>query len=443
MLYEQKNETAMIVHLRTILASRLTIEQFRQRPGDFSRQRLLTFARLTVLILRGHKLALQNALNKAFAALADLFRVPTASAYCQARQKLKPELFAHLNQIVCQDFYQLAGAEGALQRWRGHRLLASDGTYLTLPDNPDTRAAFSVQTNQYDQADCVQALCCVLYDLRNDLGLAAALGKRQGEKKLLFAELWPATQANDVLVFDRHYADYAVLAYAQAQKRHVIVRLPQPGFAAARAFWSSQAEQQLLDLPCPVSARAFVAQHGLPESLRVRLIRVILDNGSTEVLLTTLLDSPTYPASEFKQVYGWRWGEETFFDRLKNIFEAERFSGQSVLAIKQDFYGVLFLDSLESILSKPDEAALQAEAQERQTQTTPQVNHAVSYVALVERVVQLLVGQQSVDEVLNELHHLFRKNPTRARPGRQLERNKQLRYAYRLRFHKYVKKLLA
>ncbi|MFL6275924.1 MAG: hypothetical protein ACJ74G_16610, partial [Blastocatellia bacterium] len=78
-----------------------------------------------------------------------------------------------------------------------------------------------------------------------------------------------------------------------------------------------------------------------------------------------------------------------------------------------------------------------------QTQTTPQVNHAVSYVALVERVVQLLVGQQSVDEVLNELHHLFRKNPTRARPGRQLERNKQLRYAYRLRFHKYVKKLLA
>src|SRR5205823_5334117 len=100
---------------------------------------------------------------------------------------------------------------------------------------------------------------------------------------------------------------------------------------------------------------------------------------------------------------------------LKNIFEAERFSGQSVLAIKQDFYGVLFLASLESILSKPDEAALQAEAQERQTQTTPQVNHAVSYVALVERVVQLLVGQQSVDEVLNELHHLFRKNPTRAR----------------------------
>src|ERR1041384_4641797 len=140
MLYEQKNEAAMMAHLRATLDSPLTIEQFRQQPQDFSRQRLLTFARLTVLILRGHKLALQNALNKVFAALADLFRVPTASAYCQARLKLKPEVFAHLNEIVCQDFYQLAGQEGSVQSWRGHRLLACDGTYLSLPDNADTRA---------------------------------------------------------------------------------------------------------------------------------------------------------------------------------------------------------------------------------------------------------------------------------------------------------------
>ena len=118
MLYEQKNEAALIARLRATLACPLTIAQFRQRPQDFARQRLLTFSRLTVLILRGHKLALQNALNKLFGALADLFHVPTVSAYCQARHKLKPELFAHLNEVVCQDFYQLAGDEGSVQGWR-------------------------------------------------------------------------------------------------------------------------------------------------------------------------------------------------------------------------------------------------------------------------------------------------------------------------------------
>lgn len=400
-------------------------------------------SRLTLLILRGHKLSLQNALNKVFSALADLFRVPTASAYCQARQKLKPELFAHLNEQVCRDFYQLAGKEGEVRLWRSHRVLACDGTYLTLPDNADTRAQFTLQTNQFDRADCVQALCCVLYDLRNDLGLAAALSKRQGEKVLLFSELWQATEPTDVLVLDRHYADYAVLAYAKASNREIIVRLPVRRFAAAREFWQSSAAEQIIELKCPVSAREFVNKQGLSQELRLRLIRVELDNSTTEVLMTTLLDGEVYPAQEFKQVYAWRWGEETYFDRLKNIYEVERFSGKTVLAIKQDFYGVLFLSSLESVLSKSDEEALQAEAEKRKTRTEPRVNRSVSYVALVEKVVELLVSKRAVEEVVEELHHLFRKNPTRARPGRNYERKKQRRYAYRLRFHKYVKKLLA
>lgn len=388
-------------------------------------------------------MAFQNALNKVFSSLADLFRVPTASAYCQARLKLKPELFAHLNEQVCQDFYRLAGEEGSLQLWRGHRLLACDGTFLTLPDNADTRAQFSVQTNQYQEADCVQALSCLLYDLMNDLGLRAALGKRQGEKKLLIAELWQATEPGDVVVFDRGYCDYTVLAYAQASNREVIVRLPQRRWAETRQFWQSQAVEQIITLPCPETAREMVEREGLSQSLRVRLIRVKLDDGTQEVLVTTLTDKKAYPAIEFKQVYGWRWREETYFDRLKNIFEVERFSGESVISIEQDFYGVIFLASLESVLSKSDEEGLKEEAERRGTATMPQVNQAVSYVALVDRVVELLVGQKEVEEVLEELHHLFRTSPTRARPGRHNERKKQLRYAYRLRFHKYVKKLLA
>lgn len=321
--------------------------------------------------------------------------------------------------------------------------MACDGTYLTLPDNAATRAQFSVQTNQYLAADCVQALSCLLYDLLNDLGLRVALGKRQGEKNLLFAELWQATEPGDVVVFDRGYCDYTVLAYARASNREVIVRLPQRRWAETRRFWQSRAAEQIITLPCPPTARQFVEQQGLSESLRVRLIRVGLDDGTQEVLVTTLTDKKAYPAREFKQVYGWRWREETYFERMKNIFEVERFSGESVIAIEQDIYGVIFLASLESVLSKSDEEEMQAEAQERQKQTKPKVNHAVSYVALVDRVVELLVSEKDEEEVLKELHHLFRKNPTRARPGRHNERNKQLRYAYRLRFHKYVKKLLA
>jgi len=219
--------------------------------------------------------------------------------------------------------------------------------------------------------------------------------------------------------------------------------LPAQTFSLAEQFWHNDLPEQIVTLQCPVSQQKFVKEHNLPKQLKLRLIRVKLDNDTTEVLATSLVNKKRYPIAEFKQVYGWRWGEETFFDRFKNIFEVERFSGTSPLAIKQDFFGVLFLASLESVLSKPDEAALTQQAQERKTRTLPKVNHAVSYLALVEKVVQLLVSKRSPEKVLDELHHLFRTNPTRARPDRKVERAKGLRYAYQLRFYKYVKKLLA
>lgn len=427
--------------MRAALHDPLTRKRFRSCYKHFSRSRCLTFAHVAVLILRGHKLALQNALNKVFHSLGLLFQVPTASALSQARQKLDPDLFIYLNDLVCRDFYQLYEAEGFVQRWHDHRLVAADGTYLNLPDNEQTRKAFSLQTNQYSQASCVQALCCLLYDLKNDLSLAVALGKRQGEKNLLFETLWPATHEGDVIVLDRAYADYAILAKAVAQHRDLIVRLPRKRFKAAKAFWQSEQAEQEISIRVPQSAREFVDKENLKLELRLRLVRVKLEDGETEVLVTTLLDKQKYRAEEFKEVYFWRWREEVFFDRIKNIFEVERFSGTSVEAIRQDVYGVIFLASLESVLSKPEAKRLKQESAERGNRSEAQVNRAMSYVGMVDRVVELLMGERDIEEVLKELHHIFGTNPTRARPGRREERKKGQRYAYQLRFHKYVKKL--
>jgi hypothetical protein len=416
----------------------------RQRAQDFTRQRLLPFASIVLLILRGHKLSLQNALNKVFKALNQVFSVPKASAYSHARLKLKPEIFTLLNRIVCQNFYQLYEADGLVKRWRGHRLIGADGTYLNLPDTPETRQEFTLQANQYAGAECVQALCCVLYDLHNDLGLALSLTKRLGEVHRLIEELWRYTQPDDALVLDRAYAEYALIAYALTHQRHLVVRLPRGRFNECEAFWHSDESEQLIELSLPTtpSTREFVKQHNLPTTITVRLIRVLLPSGETEILLTTLLDTERYPAADFAQVYNWRWNEETFFDRFKNIFEVERFSGTSVTAIKQDVYGVLMLTSLESVLGKYDQQALETQAAEKQTCYVPQINRADSYVALVDRIVPLLASSRPQEEVLEELHHLFRQNPTLQRPNRQVARA-PLRYAHRLRFHKYVKKLLA
>ena len=175
----------------------------------------------------------------------------------------------------------------------------------------------------------------------------------------------------------------------------------------------------------------------------VRLLKFRLASGEEEVLLTTLCDQQKYRKKEFYEVYGWRWRDETLYDRVKNIFEVERFSGHSEASVKQDFYGVIFLANLESVLTRETETRMRAAAHERATETRPQVNHAVSYVALVGRVASLLADpHKEAAETLRELKHLFRKSPTRQRKGRQYER-KTLTHARKLRYHRYSKRVLA
>lgn len=421
-----------------------TCEKFRVSDKDFTRNRVLTFTIVTMSILRGHKFSLQNALNKVFETLGKLRQTPTNSALCQARQKIQPELFVHLHQAVRDDFYKLYGQDGEVLTWRGHRTLGYDGSDINLPDTPELRKAFSVQRNQHG-SECVQALAGVLYDVRNDIALAAEIGPLQAEKNFLLGGCWSATRRGDLIIMDRLFDDYSVIAYAYHHGRHVLIRCPRNSFKIVQEFLGSDDTEWLVDLPLPQTpaTRAFVQKEGLPESVPVRLIKVTLDTGETEVLLTTLCDQRRYPTKEFKAVYFWRWNEETFFDRIKNIFEVERFSGFSETAIKQDFFGVIFLATLESVLTKAPQSELAEQDRRRENKTKAQVNRAVSYVALVDHAIQLLVAPHADTEaVLADLHFLFTRDPTRNREGRKFER-KELKHSARLRFHRYKKRICA
>jgi hypothetical protein len=407
----------------------------------------LNFAKVVVLMLSGHKFSLQNALNKFFSRLGVVFSTPTASAYCQAKQKVKAEVFVHLNDVLTDDFYQLYEMDNQVLRWHGHRLLGADGTKLNVPDNEQTRKVFSLHHNNKPAAHGarLQALGMVLYDLLNDLGIKGAITKaHSGENELMFQQLWSATKEDDVVVLDRGKASYYLLAKAFNDKRHLIVRMPQGKFAVVDEFVRSGKQEALVKLKVTPRTLSFekVKAEQLAQEVEVRLLKFDLASGEQEVLLTTLLDEKSYPREEFYQVYGCRWGDETYYERIKNVFEIERFSGQSEEAIKQDFYGVIFLASLESVLSKEVEEEMKGKV-ETPERREPQVNHAVSYVALVERVGSLLADEKkSIEEVLKELEYLFRQNATRKRAGRKYPRE-VISHARKLQYYRYKKRIIA
>jgi len=440
---DTKKEAEISAALTTTLRDEKTVVRYRVRAQDWSRQRTLTFLRVVVVRLTGHKHALQNALNRFFRALGLVTEGPTASAYSQARQKIEPALFQHLNQLVIKKFYTLYAADGGVKRWQGRRVLGIDGTMINLPDTVETRAQYTWHGNQHGRAIRVQALGRVCDDLLNDVALDATLGKQVAEKESLFTSRLQVMAPGDVIVLDRGYADYGVMAFLLPPQRDFVIRMPRRRAGAIRAFWDGPEQEQVVELVVPERQVAFVKPQGLGASLRVRFVKIALADGGVEVVATSLLDAKQVPRSALKPLYGWRWGIETYYDRLKNIFEVERFSGRTVRSIEQDFFGVIFLTTLESVLSKAAEAELAQESATAQRKHVAQVNHAVSYLALVDHTVALLLDPPgTVEDTLATLHFLFKTNPTLHRPNRRFPRHRRSGFR-RAWFYRYVVRTVA
>jgi hypothetical protein len=421
-----KNDYRIVARLRQYLFADTTREQYKMASGDFSRKPILTLPRVAALILRGHKLSQQNAINKFFRELNQPEVILTGAAYCLARKKIRPELFVGLNDNVVDEFQSLSQADQTWRTWHTHRILGADGTKLNLPDTAELRSAYSVVGNQPGAVgERVQGLAVVLYDLLNDIGLAANLGKLAHEPNVLLNHLSSKTRVGDLLVLDRNFSDYLLIAWALQNKRELLIRCQSNSFGIVEDFLNSEDTDRVVPLHCSDrrKTKSAVKEMRLPKQVTVRLLKFTLPTGEIEILLTTLCDQQRYRREEFYQVYGWRWNQETYYDRIKNIFELERFSGQSKLAIEQDFYGILFLATLESTLAQSAQTALTARAQTRPANAQPQINRAVSYVSLLDHTVELLADpQRPLEEVVDQLHRLFQTNPKYNAPGRKFDR---------------------
>lgn len=99
------------------------------------------------------------------------------------------------------------------------------------------------------------------------------------------------------------------------------------------------------------SQRQEIKRIGLPQSITVRFVRVVLKTGEYEVLVTSLLDEQTYPTPEFKSLSALRWGEETFYGLVKTRLNLENLTGKTAESVCQDFYATVYLTGLESILT--------------------------------------------------------------------------------------------
>ena len=250
---------------------------------------------------------------------------------------------------------------------------------------------------------------------------ARLAGSRVGEEALA-REQFGCLQANDLVLSDRGYKSYCWLVAVRARGAHFVSRCSRHSFTVARYLFGLNRGGMSVKatLKAPKTLKAQCVREGWPLELAVRFVTVRLSNGELEVLVTSLLEDSAYPSQEFADLYWRRWGQETYFGRLKGRLDLEHCSGLTVEAVEQDFLASVFLSNLESVIIGP--AAAELASRTAQRKQAVKINRAVSFHALKSRLIELLASQVPPEQVLEELTRCFQANPVSIRPGRKVRR---------------------
>ncbi|NRB81904.1 MAG: IS4 family transposase [Saccharospirillaceae bacterium] len=390
------------------------LQSHRKNSTDFTRNRTLTFPRLVSFMLNAINGSIQNELNRFFQVIDDspvsLVNVSTA-AFCKARKKLSYRAFKALNETLIDTFYQ----SKQVKRWHGLRLLAVDGSVTTLPKNKVLLEYFG-KARSHSVQPAVRI--SQLYDVKNKLTVDLRVEPHTtGERNMALKHLEYA-QKGDVIVYDRGYPAVWFFKYHLAKGVEFCTRATLDSSNIIKTFLASGNMSETIAFPCTEKSLRRCRKDGLStESIDLRLVRVDLPTGTTEILITSLVDETKFPTSIFADLYCQRWDVEEDYKVMKSRLSIENFSGVSVEAVLQDIHAKTLTKNLASIAIIE---ARKAKPSSRKYKYRINVTHALSQ--LKDNIVRFLMGvsigglSRLMIDKISQVTHAYRPNRKFERP---------------------------
>jgi IS4 transposase len=273
-------------------------------------------------------------------------------AYCKARAKLT-ELFLWL--LTYDVGRQLEEQALDAWRWHGKRVVLVDGSTLSMPDTPANQQAYPQSRSQRPGVGFPILRWVALLGLATGAVLDSAFGpycgKETGETAL-FRTLLPALLRGDLVVADRYYCSYWMVALLLAQDADVVFRkhqLRHTDFRCGRRLgrndhivtWTKPQRPPWMDQ---------ATYDSLPETVQLREVRTkIITPGCRVkelVVVSTLRDQETYTQEDILDLYHERWHAEIDLRSIKTQMKMEILRCKSPEMVRKEIWAHLLAYNL-------------------------------------------------------------------------------------------------
>jgi putative transposase len=362
--------------------------------------------------------------------------VPTSDTgdYCRARAKLSE---AALHDLAGEVAGELDAQADPAWLWKGRHAKLVDGFTFTMPDTPANQAAYPQHTAQKPGIGFPIARACAILSLATacvmDLALGPYSGKETGETALL-RELLESLNAEDVLVADRYYCSFLMIALLLGRGVDVCARMHQRrrvDFRRGRRLgkydhlveWAKPARPAWMD------EAAYAA---IPATLVLREIRFhVVEPGrrtQTLTVVTTLLDAEMYTTAEIAALYGFRWNSELDIRSIKQSLNLTHVRCKSPNMVRRELWTTLLGYNL--IRTTAAAAAVLHDLQPRQISFTATCQQVLASWTLFSAG---LVPDAELEPRCRALLRLISQCHVANRPGRIEPRElKRRRHGYKL-----------
>jgi hypothetical protein len=274
---------------------------------------------------------------------------PDTGSYCEARQRLPEAMIWDLARRTGQSIHNRSKESWLFQ---GRPVKIIDGSTVVMPDTPENQTAYPQSSRQAPGLGFPMVRIIVIFSLAVGTVLDAAVGPSRGKQTselALLRQIIGHFQPGDIVLADRFYCSFWLIAALQARGVDVVVRLHQARTADFRRGRRLGREDHIVTWPRRLEIPAWmdrVEYDTMPRELVMRELRIRVRDRTKRVremvIATTLLDSEIYLADELRGLFRERWHAELDFRTLKTVMQMEMLRTKTPEMVRKEI-GMYFL----------------------------------------------------------------------------------------------------